>query len=360
MSNLKAIITTLSFSLFILLGLNAEANCNINIVNNTSCTIDIEWWNGFNLIPGGSLGPNATQNFPVITGNTWRALNSLDGSLVSGWNYAPCNTSTFVIPASACTVPQQATSDCNFTITNNTSCTIVVKWWDGFSVTTGATIAPFSSAVEPMDDPSAWRTENAQDGSSVTAWAWAECSSPSGTISSAACSAAPVSNNCNYTIKNNTACTVEIHWYDGSGYYIGATIPPSSTAVEPIIDGSQWLARNANDGTFISQWAFAYCSVPDAVLDASFCGAIGKRLSFENNSVNVYPNPASNSITIESPANEELSAVKIFDLTGAIVKQAVYSQKTSSYDISDLNNGIYIIHVFSDNRTYTEKLIVKK
>lgn len=69
--------------------------------------------------------------------------------------------------------------------------------------------------------------------------------------------------------------------------------------------------------------------------------------------VNIYPNPTSSHLTISF--NGDIDEVKLIDLTG----KTVISKKTliSSFDISDLVNGVYFIQVISEGKSITKKVI---
>ena len=70
----------------------------------------------------------------------------------------------------------------------------------------------------------------------------------------------------------------------------------------------------------------------------------------QTNSINVYPNPATNEIVINNIANNEL--VEIFDITGKVVKRVVYNNKIS---VADLQAGVYTIKV----NNQIQKLVIE-
>ncbi|WP_310556759.1 T9SS type A sorting domain-containing protein [Flavobacterium sp.] len=77
---------------------------------------------------------------------------------------------------------------------------------------------------------------------------------------------------------------------------------------------------------------------------------------FENKTgVTLYPNPTNNSFTIKSDKNIEL--VKIYDITGKLLKTILPQNKITQIDSSDLSKGEYLIEIKSDNIVKTEKLI---
>ncbi|NDP26125.1 MAG: T9SS type A sorting domain-containing protein [Flavobacterium sp.] len=83
--------------------------------------------------------------------------------------------------------------------------------------------------------------------------------------------------------------------------------------------------------------------------------------------IKVFPNPMTTSFGIETLAKEgSLVEFAIFNLNGQLVKEAGYFQKQSTasqnneYDVSELNNGIYLLKVVSENASRTMKLIIQK
>lgn len=68
------------------------------------------------------------------------------------------------------------------------------------------------------------------------------------------------------------------------------------------------------------------------------------------NSINVYPNPAIDQITIEGSSN----------LTGNIIDQSgkvVLSFISNKVDISELSKGVYFINILDNETISTQKLI---
>jgi len=70
----------------------------------------------------------------------------------------------------------------------------------------------------------------------------------------------------------------------------------------------------------------------------------------QKNSLNIYPNPATHTITIDNKANE----VAIYSLNG---KKVLACKQCNTLNISDLTAGIYIIKAQSEKGVFTQKLI---
>ena len=71
---------------------------------------------------------------------------------------------------------------------------------------------------------------------------------------------------------------------------------------------------------------------------------------------NIYPNPATTTIFVESAENAQVS---IIDLTGRCVKEVVISNTVSSINIEDVESGVYFISIQQGDNNYVEKLVVK-
>lgn len=81
--------------------------------------------------------------------------------------------------------------------------------------------------------------------------------------------------------------------------------------------------------------------------------------SFENGSVVLYPNPASDEIII-SAENKNPIGFAIYDIAGKLALKGVINQETEPIDISRLERGTYIVNIYtSTNEVITSKLVVK-
>jgi alpha-tubulin suppressor-like RCC1 family protein len=121
-------------------------------------------------------------------------------------------------------------------------------------------------------------------------------------------------------------------------------------------DGTLWgCGRNASgqlgDGTFLQRntvvQATSLCPVMMPVgIDDEFA---------DNDEYHVYPNPTNGIINIQAKNNYSLT---IYDITG---KQMLSYQPTnglnSTFDISNLPNGVYYLKLQSDNYYQTKKII---
>jgi hypothetical protein len=80
--------------------------------------------------------------------------------------------------------------------------------------------------------------------------------------------------------------------------------------------------------------------------------------SFSSNSFTVYPNPARDLVTLEGSNNATIMSYKVVDLNGRIVKSMEnISENSAQINISDLQSGVYMMTINSDNGSTVKKII---
>ena len=79
-----------------------------------------------------------------------------------------------------------------------------------------------------------------------------------------------------------------------------------------------------------------------------------KLLSFE-----MYPNPASDVLTIQLPTGTEKAEVSVFDYTGRLVSSKTISSNNSTLDVQNISKGIYIIRVATNSKIGVQRFIKK-
>ncbi len=73
--------------------------------------------------------------------------------------------------------------------------------------------------------------------------------------------------------------------------------------------------------------------------------------------VSIYPNPATEKVTIENKSNQKLTAVQVYNAVGAVVYQSDINNDTHEINLSGLASGIYHIRVQADNNNWMVKKI---
>jgi hypothetical protein len=74
--------------------------------------------------------------------------------------------------------------------------------------------------------------------------------------------------------------------------------------------------------------------------------------------VRVYPNPVDDELTVSNPERKELE-MQLTDLTGKFVLGLKSNEKKVMVNFSNLQPGVYIIQVNSDDEVFVEKLVVR-
>ena len=101
----------------------------------------------------------------------------------------------------------------------------------------------------------------------------------------------------------------------------------------------------------------AFDMPPTNVLDCSNLSVAENTLS----QFKVYPNPATNVINIS--LNKTLANdvnVSLTDLQGRqVLKTKIGTASTTSIDVSSISNGVYILSLESNNKTYSQKVIIE-
>jgi hypothetical protein len=76
---------------------------------------------------------------------------------------------------------------------------------------------------------------------------------------------------------------------------------------------------------------------------------------FNESRTTIYPNPATNVLNVIS--EKEIRNVEIYNVQGQLVKSI--SDNVNSIGISELNDGIYFVKIYTENGTATHKFIKK-
>ena len=79
------------------------------------------------------------------------------------------------------------------------------------------------------------------------------------------------------------------------------------------------------------------------------------------NDVILYPNPFSESITINaSQQTEKVTKIEVFNTIGALVNKVSTTKDVTIIDTSSLSNGVYFIKLSALNGMFIIKKLVKK
>ena len=76
-----------------------------------------------------------------------------------------------------------------------------------------------------------------------------------------------------------------------------------------------------------------------------------------NDSLSIYPNPASDTLQLTDTNNQTINQITITDITGKTIMTPTFDNNT--VDIKKLTSGIYFLHATIDDKTITRKFIKK-
>ena len=75
-------------------------------------------------------------------------------------------------------------------------------------------------------------------------------------------------------------------------------------------------------------------------------------------SFKVYPNPASDLVSIKGTNGSSFNRVQAFDITGRVVYASDASGSSLSIDVSNWNNGIYLVQIATDSGVQVKRIVV--
>jgi photosystem II stability/assembly factor-like uncharacterized protein len=137
-----------------------------------------------------------------------------------------------------------------------------------------------------------------------------------------------------------------------------------------LINGSVFsiFFQDENNGWFTGEQCVQNCSGPDSLMiwagiisHTTNGGLTGAKENLIKNQIRIYPNPASDIITLDlTIVNNVDLTLNIYDVIGTLVKSEMVKQNQQQIKIGDLSNGIYMIEVKSKELNWKQKLIIKR
>ncbi len=91
--------------------------------------------------------------------------------------------------------------------------------------------------------------------------------------------------------------------------------------------------------------------------DINITGSVGISEA-QQAGISVYPNPATNVVTVELANEMRNVKAEIRSITGQVISLSSITNQKSTLDISNLSSGIYFLRLFSENLDVTEKIVV--
>ena len=163
-----------------------------------------------------------------------------------------------------------------------------------------------------------------------------------------------------YELVADTTNDIVKLWVNPSSTYFGAATEPTPTLTAT----NTGIDLTAINRIFIrqdSQTETPHLDIDEIRVGNSWASVTPATTGISeisnNNTINVFPNPATNFVTISS--KESISNVNIYDFQGRIVQEYDFNGTTDiKLNISDLSNGIYSIVANTTNgKSFSQKLI---
>lgn len=131
-----------------------------------------------------------------------------------------------------------------------------------------------------------------------------------------------------------------------NGYVIFEIYPNSGVTNGSIIENSSEIYFDFNPPVITN-------TVMNTLIDIipSCIVGINEQLNTKDQII-IYPNPTNKYLNINSAST--IKQIEIIDITGRIV---LSNKKDKKIDVNSLNSGIYFIKVYSDNKTFSQKII---
>jgi hypothetical protein len=110
-------------------------------------------------------------------------------------------------------------------------------------------------------------------------------------------------------------------------------------------------AWGAIDDFAIYNKALDSCEVQN--LYGNNCLLLSNNEVINNNKTEIYPNPTSNQLSIDTELN--INELSIIDITGKIIMET--KENTNTINVTDLPSGVYFIKLITDEKLITKKFV---
>lgn len=116
-----------------------------------------------------------------------------------------------------------------------------------------------------------------------------------------------------------------------------------------------------NRNPFIDHPQWANCIDFDVLVKTNLCNPSGLEQLFADAAVRVFPNPASQMMNVEiETANFQETDVSVFDMYGRNVLQTKMTSPQTSFDVSKLEPGNFLLRLSMNGQTALRKLLIAR
>lgn len=150
--------------------------------------------------------------------------------------------------------------------------------------------------------------------------------------------------------------TAPIPIFEGDNIWIvlstdNGTQYPASISTNSTDKNGRWISLNGTTWEDLTKYNITGTWMLRAYIESN------ESISELSSSFNIYPNPASDRLFIET--ENEINEVVVYDVYGRIQQTMVNDQQSLSIDVSNLSNGVYFVKIKSENNEVVKRFIKK-
>lgn len=155
---------------------------------------------------------------------------------------------------------------------------------------------------------------------------------------------------------------ITINQTERKKYWLSCTMMPeySETWIEGI--GSNKGICWSGSANVVGGWSWFLCMSENGELiymnpNYESCYLFTEIEEIEKSSLKIFPNPTKNTLSIENIENIDIESISLLNTKGQLIKQ--FDSNKTSFDISNISSGCYVLKIKHKNGVFTKKLIVK-
>lgn len=118
-----------------------------------------------------------------------------------------------------------------------------------------------------------------------------------------------------------------------------------------------WIKMSVNSNSTFTVYEYAWQTSANTPIAAGDKGSLGIESAMVSNNLSIYPNPATNNVTLNF--SEQVEIVKIYSVDGREVKSFVPNSLNETLNVSSFQSGVYFVVSFNGQEKSIQKLIVK-
>jgi plastocyanin len=149
--------------------------------------------------------------------------------------------------------------------------------------------------------------------------------------------------------------TVTWNWYANGSHNVKSALSATESFESPYFGNGGTFSY-----TFTSVGTSDYVCTPHAnmfgtinvVAEGVLSISEAQRLNFET-----FPNPASNSVTVQLPSGTEEATVQFYDYLGRLALSKKVTSAKNILEVNSLSKGVYILKVVTEDKIGSQKFI---